>query len=103
MYVDDDTNPQDIPITEVIIPEGIRQVGPYAFYGNKQLKKISFPSTLLTLEPNCFNNCPNVEEIKYEGTWLDWLNVTKLNNWYSYSWGENCGVNCFDGKFNVFT
>ena len=43
---------------EVIhIPEGVRQIGNYAFYGLYQLREISFPSTMQRLGSGLFNGC----------------------------------------------
>lgn len=52
MYVGNDTNPQEIPITKIDIPEGILSIESHAFYGNKQLKEISLSSTLEYLHDN---------------------------------------------------
>ena len=101
MYVGNDTNPQEIPITKIEIPEGILSIESHAFYGNKQLKEISLPSTLEYLHDNCFNNCIGVEKITYNGTYNQWTNIGKYSNWYTYGWPCK-SIICTDGEYSLW-
>lgn len=46
----------------VIIPEGIRIIDDYAFYGASAMKHITFPSTLEEIGNNAFYDCEALEE-----------------------------------------
>ena len=52
-------------ITEIIIPEGIEKIGPYAFAGLTELKKVVFPSTLKSIDVGAFYNCFNLETVEF--------------------------------------
>lgn len=52
----------------VIIPEGIRIIDDYAFYGASAMKHISFPSTLEEIGNNVFYDCESLEEADIPGS-----------------------------------
>ena len=52
----------------VYIPEGVRQIGNYAFYGLYQLKEVCFPSTLQRIGWGMFNACRRTERIVFRLT-----------------------------------
>ncbi len=52
----------------VYIPEGVRQIGNYAFYGLYQLKEVCFPSTLQRIGWGMFNACRMTERIVFRLT-----------------------------------
>ena len=60
-------------IEEVIIHEGVETIGIKAFYNCKNLKKVTFPSTLISIDEYAFANCSldsiefndNLESIGY--------------------------------------
>ncbi len=59
-------------ITEVILPEGIREFPDYCFYQNSNLEKINIPSTVTKIGANVLQNCFKVTSIVLpEG--LEWL------------------------------
>ena len=101
MYVGDETNPENIKITEYEIPEGIQTVMDYAFWGNKQLTYISLPHSLKSIKQHALGNCPNLRTIKYNGTWKEWkaIDSIKLN----YDLIGTKYITCVDGDFNMYT
>lgn len=54
---------------DVSIPEGVNTIASNAFCGCK-LKKVVFPSTMRTILPRAFYNCPNLEKIDF-GTGIE--------------------------------
>ncbi len=56
-YIGDDT------ITEVIIPEGVKKIGAYAFAGLTALKKVTLPSTIESIEYGAFYGCTALEVV----------------------------------------
>lgn len=48
---------------EIVIPEGVEEIGDMAFHGDAYLKKITFPSTLKKIGKDAFSECQNLEEI----------------------------------------
>ena len=56
-YIGDDT------IEEVIIPEGVESIGPYAFANLTKLQKITLPSTLVTIDIGAFFGCTSLTTV----------------------------------------
>ncbi|WP_407400025.1 leucine-rich repeat domain-containing protein [Treponema sp.] len=59
LYADND-------IEEVIVPEGVVEIAPYAFSGCN-MKSIRLPDSLTKIGEYCFNSCPNLESITIPG------------------------------------
>ena len=53
-------------VSVVHIPEGVRQIGNYAFYGLYQLREVSFPSTIQKIGWGMFNGCRKVNRLMLE-------------------------------------
>lgn len=55
-------------ISEVVIPEGVTEIGDYAFYGCPNLKSVVLPATLQTIGKGAFGNCPKLSDISLSQT-----------------------------------
>ncbi len=69
-------------ITEVIIPEGVKSIGPYAFAGLTELKRVVLPSTLESIEYGAFFGCTKLTEVVG-------LEHVQLINKYAF---QNCDI-----------
>lgn len=47
-----------------IIPETVKCIGEYAFYGISSLSSIRIPNSVISIEERVFSNCNNLEEIE---------------------------------------
>ena len=56
-YIGDNT------IEEIIIPEGVKKIGPYAFAGLTKLKKVTLPSTIERIDQGAFLGCTSLETV----------------------------------------
>ena len=63
-----------------IIPDGVVEIKPYAFYGRADLQSITIPASIKVIGENAFGNCPNLKQIR-----VDNLNET-------YDSRENCNA-----------
>lgn len=54
-----------VEATEIVIPEGVHYISPYAFINCFNLKKVTFPSTLRRIGRRAFECCKSLEEIKF--------------------------------------
>lgn len=54
-------------IVDLVIPEGITEIGDRAFDEYKRLRSVTFPSTLVTIGFSAFVACKNLEEV----TWAE--------------------------------
>lgn len=50
---------------EVVIPEGVTEIGKYAFYPSKTITSISLPESIHTIREHAFENCKYLEEINF--------------------------------------
>ena len=50
---------------EIILPRYLREIGSYAFYGCRSLKRIVFPDTLKKLGSGTFTACNHIEELRF--------------------------------------
>ena len=57
------TNSSQTNIEEIVIPNGVKSIGSYAFGNNTKLKRVALPPTLKTIEKGAFYNCSLLEEI----------------------------------------
>ena len=64
-----------LPITKIIIPEGVTLIEENAFYKCLDLKEVVLPSSIKTFEKDCFSDCINLTDVYYNGTVLDWCNI----------------------------
>ncbi len=69
-------------IKEVVVPEGVKTIGPYAFAGLTALTKITLPSTLEAIEYGAFFGCTSLKTV------IGLENV-KLINKYAF---QNCDI-----------
>ncbi len=58
-YIGDDT------ITEVVIPEGVKTIGMYAFANLTALRKVTLPSTLTKIQTGAFIGCTNLTQVAF--------------------------------------
>lgn len=47
----------------IVIPEGVTNIGGSAFYACTQIESVMFPSSLTTINSSSFNGCSNIKEI----------------------------------------
>ncbi len=69
-------------IVEVVIGEGITNIGDLAFLGCSKITKVTIPSTVTTIGASAFDNCKLLEQIEIPGS------ITALGN-YAF---KNSGV-----------
>ena len=55
-------------LTSVVIPEGVTDIGEYAFSKCERLVSVSLPSTLVTIGNGAFNGCTSLSDVVYNGT-----------------------------------
>ena len=71
-------------ITKVILPEGVKKIGAYAFANLTGLEEIVLPSTLEAIEYGAFYGCSSLKKISFSGE-----NNLKIINQHAF---ENCDL-----------
>ena len=61
-YIGDNT------VTKVVIPEGVKKIGCYAFANLTALEEVVFPSTLQEIDYGAFYGCTSLQTITFSGT-----------------------------------
>ena len=54
-------------VTKVVIPEGVKKIGAYAFANLTALEEVVLPSTLNAIEYGAFYNCTSLQKITFSG------------------------------------
>ncbi len=57
----------DNTITEIVLPEGIKTIGAYAFANLTALQKITLPSTLTKIQTGAFYGCTTLSSVIFNG------------------------------------
>lgn len=57
----------DSTITKVVIPEGVKKIGAYAFANLTALEEVVLPSTLESIEYGAFYGCTSLKKITFSG------------------------------------
>jgi len=66
-------------VRRIYISDGLKTIQDYAFCDNGYLETITLPNTISYLGYGVFNNCVNLTEIFYDGTYEEYARITKDN------------------------
>lgn len=72
----------------------VTSIGNFAFCDCKKMTKLILPSTLTAIGKYAFKNCKNLETIEFDGTKLEWKQLTKD---VVYEFDKTVTVKCKDG------
>ena len=70
---------EDSEITELVIPEGISQIGQYAFCNGKGFVSVTLPSSLTEIGDCAFLDCNNMQKVIIHDV-AAWCNIYKPSN-----------------------
>ncbi|MBR3403148.1 MAG: leucine-rich repeat protein [Parasporobacterium sp.] len=76
----------------VLISEGVRSIGSYAFAGFTNLEEILIPASITRISAHAFDGCDMLNKALYHGSMADWENVTNLDSVL-----QNIGPTCLTG------
>ena len=74
LYVKDESDQWYQP-TDLVIEPGTIEIGFATYAGIKSLKNVTIPSSVKKINNYAFENCVNLENVYYEGTIEQWLNI----------------------------
>lgn len=84
------------------IPEGITQIGAYAFRGCRKLEVVYIPSTITFIDTGSFWNTGSLNTVYYNGTKAQWKNLvgTRRDQIFDGS-SPDITVYCLDGEVKL--
>lgn len=71
-----DNNNEYKEIKTIIIPNTITEIGDYQFHGFNNITSITIPNSVVSIGKSAFAECRSLDKIYYEGTLVDWCNIT---------------------------
>lgn len=71
-----------INLTKVVIPNSVTEIGYEAFYGCDSLKSITLPNSVTMIGYGAFNGCTSLTDIYYQGTREEWERIDKKGTSY---------------------
>lgn len=86
----------DYGIKQIVVCEGIKKVGRYAFSAVLFLHTVFLPKSLKMIDAKAFQYCESLNSILYFGTIAEWNKIEKGDDWDKYT--GNYVVHCTDGK-----
>ena len=66
------------PVVDLVIPEGVKTIGSFAFYNYDHLQTVKFSNTVTTLRQYSFTNCNNLREMTFEKS-LKYIGLQAIN------------------------
>ena len=83
-------------VTNLVIPNGVTEIGEYAFFNCSSIKNVTIPSSVTHIGNNSFYGCINLESIDFNGTQNEW-NERCGEYLFSYP----CIIKCKDGIISI--
>ena len=53
----------DVPVTDLVIPDGVLSIGPYAFAGGREFTNVSIPESLKSIGASAFTECEGMTHV----------------------------------------
>ena len=80
-------------MSELVIPEGVTEIGRGAFYRREALTSVSIPESVTEIGDEAFGDCTSLKEVRYGGTKAEWF--TKM---FFRRFPDDVIVHCSDGE-----
>lgn len=62
-------------ITSVVIPSGVVEIQPQAFWLCTSLKNVTLPTSVREIADDAFSDCSSLKNLTYNGTLKDWCSI----------------------------
>lgn len=85
-------------VENLVIPDGITEIGSGAFESCESLVSISIPVSVTKIGKYAFYRCDSLTDVHYSGTKAQWEAITKESGWNGST--DNYAIHCTDGDIN---
>ena len=87
-------------LNEVVMQEGIVEIGRFAFYACRRLKKVTIPASVSQIREAALSQCPNLTTVIYKGTMERWGQMQRHDRWL-YDSVKVKKIVCKDGTITL--
>jgi hypothetical protein len=70
-------------VTELVIPDGVKSINDYAFYGCARIDSIIIPNSVKNIGRYAFEACTDLTSVYYEGTPGEWESIDIMSATHS--------------------
>ena len=70
---------------KLMIPEGITEIGKYAFRGCTTLESVTIPASLMKVREGAFSGCTSLKKVQYKGTLAQWCRINNNGSLTGYA------------------
>ena len=91
--------PSHVGNQEVIIPEGVNRIYPFAFSGCNGVSRVTIPNSVTRIDWSAFEGCSSLTSIIFDGTVAQWNAITKDSVWNNATPATE--VICSDGTVSL--
>lgn len=100
-YLGNENNPYMVMMFAegALIHENTKIIASNAFYGQRNMRRVIIPTSVISICDSVFQYCESLETIEYEGTVEQWNAIQKAENW-KYN-APATQVVCIDGNVEI--
>ena len=89
-----------LAFTEIILPDGVTEIGRWAFWGCASLTNITIPDTVKSIGAAALKKCTSLASITFKGTMKQWGEIDKLVDW-NLEVNADAVIRCKDGDIKI--
>ena len=89
-----------LAFTEIILPDGVTEIGRWAFWGCASLTNITIPDTVKSIGAAALKKCTSLASITFKGTMKQWERIDK-DEWWFVDNNADAVIRCIDGDIKV--
>lgn len=85
---------------EIILPDGVTEIGRWAFWECASLTNITIPDTVKSIGASALKKCTSLASITFKGTMKQWGEIDKQSSWNS-GVKADAVIRCKDGDIKL--
>ena len=85
---------------EIILPDGVTEIGRWAFWGCASLNNITIPDTVKSIGASALKKCTSLASITFKGTMKQWGEIDKQVDW-NLEVKADAVIRCTDGDIKL--
>ena len=90
-----------LAFTEIILPDGVTEIGRWAFWGCASLTNVTIPDTVKSIGAAALKKCTSLASITFKGTMKQWGEIDKLVDW-NLEVNKDAVIHCIDGDIKLY-